>query len=57
MSPLKSGRSKKVISYNIAEMIRAGHPRNQAVAAAMRSAMRSAMRKAGSKKKKKSRKG
>jgi len=53
MSPLKSGRSKKVISYNIAEMIRAGHPRNQAVAAAMRSAMRSA----GSKKKKKSRKG
>jgi len=49
MSPLKSGRSKKVISYNIAEMIRAGHPRNQAVAAAMR--------KAGSKKKKKSRKG
>ena len=54
MSPLKSGRSKKVISYNIAEMIRAGHPRNQAVAAAMRNAM---MRKAGSKKKKKSRKG
>ena len=49
MSPLKSGRSKKVISYNIAEMIRAGHPRNQAVAAAMRNA--------GSKKKKKSRKG
>jgi len=49
MSPLKAGRSKKVISYNIAEMIRAGHPRNQAVAAAMRSA--------GSKKKKKSRKG
>ena len=49
MSPLKSGRSKKVISYNIAEMIRAGHPRNQAVAAAMRAA--------GSKKKKKSRKG
>ena len=55
--PLKPGRSKKVISYNIAEMIRAGHSRNQAIAVAMRKAMRSAMRKAGSKKKKKSRKG
>jgi len=53
MSPLKSGRSKKVISYNIAEMIRASHSRNQAIAVAMRSAMR----KAGSKKKKKARKG
>jgi hypothetical protein len=32
--PLKSGKSKDVISYNIAEMIRAGHPNDQAVAAA-----------------------
>ena len=43
--PLKKGSSKKVISKNIAEMIKAGHPRDQAIAAAMRSA--------GKKKKKK----
>lgn len=32
--PLKSGSSKAVISENIAEMIKAGHPKEQAVAAA-----------------------
>ena len=32
--PLKSGSSQQTISENIAEMIRSGHPRNQAVAAA-----------------------
>jgi hypothetical protein len=34
--PLSKGKSKAVISANIAEMRRAGHPQNQAVAAAMR---------------------
>jgi len=36
--PLKSGSSEKVISYNIAEMMKAGHPKEQAVAAAMNKA-------------------
>lgn len=39
--PLKQGSSQEVIEANIAEMIRAGHPRDQAVAAAMRSAGKS----------------
>lgn len=38
--PLAKGRSKKVISKNISEMVHAGHPRKQAVAAAMRQAGR-----------------
>jgi len=36
--PLKSGSSKKTISENIAELIRSGRPREQAVAIAMRNA-------------------
>lgn len=32
--PLKSGKSDKVISWNIAELIRAGHSRKQAIAIA-----------------------
>ena len=36
--PLKAGKSKKVISKNISEMIRAGHPPAQAKAAAYRKA-------------------
>jgi hypothetical protein len=30
--PLKSGKSKKIISENIAELVRSGRPVNQAVA-------------------------
>ena len=36
--PLKKGRSKKVISENIATEVRAGRPRKQAVAIAMQKA-------------------
>lgn len=46
--PLKKGKSKKILSENIAEMIRAGHPKDQAVAAAY-----SVQRKSKAKKKKK----
>ena len=33
--PLKSGKSKQVISSNIREMVRAGHPQKQSIAAAL----------------------
>ena len=36
--PLKQGRSRKVISENIREMVAAGHPQKQAVAASLRNA-------------------
>ena len=39
--PLKKGRSKKVISENIATEVRAGRPRNQAIAIAMSKAGKS----------------
>ena len=48
--PLKKGSSDKVISSNIAEMVEAGHPQKQAVAAAMRSAGRSIGVKRGNRK-------
>lgn len=35
---LRKGRSNAVIATNIREMMKAGHPQNQAVAAAMRKA-------------------
>lgn len=39
--PLKSGKSKKVISQNIRTEIRAGKPRKQAIAIAMSKAGKS----------------
>lgn len=43
--PLKKGRSKKVISQNIATERRAGRPEKQAVAIAMRKAGKARKRK------------
>lgn len=39
--PLKKGKSQAVISSNIREMVAAGHPQKQAVAAAMSTARKS----------------
>ncbi len=36
--PLKSGKSRKVVSENISEMVKSGHPRNQAIAASLNKA-------------------
>lgn len=36
--PLETGRSKKVISHNIEEMVKAGHPVDQSAAAAYKKA-------------------
>lgn len=46
--PLKKGKSRKVISENIKEMEASGHPKKQAIAAALNNA-----RKSGAKIKKK----
>lgn len=37
-NPLKRGKSKKIISGNIKEMMMSGHPQKQAIAASMRMA-------------------
>jgi len=39
--PLRKGKSKKTISKNIKEMIRHGHKRKQAIAAALSTARKS----------------
>lgn len=44
--PLKPGKSRKTISSNISEMVHAGHPQQQAVAAALNMA-RKAMERGG----------
>jgi len=36
--PLTPGKSKRVVSANIREMIGSGHPRKQAIAASLRKA-------------------
>ena len=36
--PLKKGSSKKVVSENIKEMVKSGHPQAQAVAASLKKA-------------------
>lgn len=41
--PLKKGKSTKVISSNIKEMIKAGYPRKQAIAASLTTARKSSV--------------
>jgi hypothetical protein len=38
--PLKSGKSKKVVSSNISEMVKSGYPKKQAIAASLNKAGR-----------------
>jgi hypothetical protein len=39
--PLAKGKSKEIVSKNIKEMVQAGHPQKQAVAAALHQAGKS----------------
>lgn len=43
--PLKRGKSRKIISSNISEMVHAGHPQKQAIAAALSQARKSRKKK------------
>ena len=49
--PLKSGKSKKVVSGNIAELMMSGRPQKQAVAIAMSKAGKARKKSSGSHKK------
>lgn len=53
--PLKKGTSQKAISYNIAELIHSGRPKDQAIAIALDTARKSGakIQKRSSKKRKK----
>ena len=39
--PLRKGKSRAIISQNIREMVKSGHPQKQAVAAALETARKS----------------
>ena len=49
--PLKKGKSKAVISSNISEMIKSGHPKDQAIAASLSQARKSSPKKSKQSKK------
>lgn len=51
--PLKKGSSAKTISHNIREMVKAGHPKMQAIAASLNQAGKSNKKKSAPKKRKK----
>lgn len=51
--PLKKGKSKEVVSYNIAELMDSGYPRKQAVAIALSESRRNDRKNKKSKKVKK----
>ena len=44
--PLKKGKSKKAVSYNVEELRKSGYPQKQAVAIAMATARNQRKRKA-----------
>lgn len=47
--PLRGGKSKKTISFNIAELIKSGRPRDQAIAIALDKAKKNKKNKRGKK--------